>query len=954
MVVMSGLLPLFALREPVGASGAAAPNCIERSDIRFGDPPVQVISYGGPMSADGRYVTSTSEGSPPGIADTNGSIQDAFVRDTDANTIELVSRRTDGAQIDDSTSPIALSDDGRYVLLRSGGPLDPNDSNGKADIYLRDRQLNTTTLISGAPGGGSNSHGGNDGVITPDGRYIAYVTQASLTAADTNGQPDIYRLDRQTGTRTLVSLGADGAVFPDGGSIPSMSTDGDRIVVHTPTPVPGAEGPDRSIVVRTVSTASTQPVGNGLAFLATQSNELMLSTYAALSPFDGNGQMDIYAINLATSSATWVTNRTFGLPSGNAAMPVPSPNGRYVSTFIGVAPNMYQIDRQNQTGAWVGVLESPSVYAANEPILSGTSALHAYVYRAPVAAIVTATQYTFARGTTTQVTLPGRNLFAGTTFDAGTGVTATAVTPLGSSIVVEVTVAANAAIGSRPFTTISTSGCRSTASNLLLITSGSTPPPSTTTPPSSTTTTRPPTTTSQPPTTPPSGTPDATDVQPRLVRPNTTTKLTITGTGFASGASVLIDGVERGAFFEGPSQIWCLFASTAEGPHSVVVKNPGGSVDPTPVGIVERGSDGEFHPIYPARAFDSRARGAPLPTGTTSVPLSGIPKSGVRAVAVNVTVTQATEDSYLTIFPSGGPQPTASSINFRADETKANMVTMPLGPNGQLAIYNFAGNVHVLLDVVGWYSEPDTTTGGVFGALTPRRFFDSRIDFDTPLGEREAVALPIIVPGAPISAVMLNITATEPTATSFLTAWSSNSPLPPTSNLNFVAGQTVANVVIVPIGPDGVVNIFNFGGTVEVIVDILGLFENGTLPVLDGRYVSTMPFRALDTRTGQGANGVVKPMGAGQILALDLAAAGVPNDATSVVMNLTVADPSQAGFFVVWPTGARFPDSSNLNFSPGQVTSLMVAVPIGMNRRINILNVYGTANVIADITGWYR
>jgi hypothetical protein len=172
--------------------------------------------------------------------------------------------------------------------------------------------------------------------------------------------------------------------------------------------------------------------------------------------------------------------------------------------------------------------------------------------------------------------------------------------------------------------------------------------------------------------------------------------------------------------------------------------------------------------------------------------------------------------------------------------------------------------------------------------------------------------------------------------------------------LNFVAGQTVPNVVIVPVSGDGRVNIFNYGGTVEVIVDVLGLFENGTLPVLDGRFVTTMPFRALDTRSGRGTGGAVHPLGEAHVLDLDLAAAGVPADATSVVMNVTVANATTASYLTVWPTGDPFPASSNLNFDAGQVTSSMVAVPIGANRRIRIFNAYGSTDVIVDITGWYR
>ena len=76
---------------------------------------------------------------------------------------------------------------------------------------------------------------------------------------------------------------------------------------------------------------------------------------------------------------------------------------------------------------------------------------------------------------------------------------------------------------------------------------------------------------------------------------------------------------------------------------------------------------------------------------------------------------------------------------------------------------------------------------------------------------------------------MMNVTVTAPTAASYLTIWPDGSPLPNASSLNFVPGQTVPNLVVAPVGPDGSVNIFNFAGDTEVIVDIVGLFENGTV-----------------------------------------------------------------------------------------------------------------------------
>jgi len=81
----------------------------------------------------------------------------------------------------------------------------------------------------------------------------------------------------------------------------------------------------------------------------------------------------------------------------------------------------------------------------------------------------------------------------------------------------------------------------------------------------------------------------------------------------------------------------------------------------------------------------------------------GVPSTGVSAVVLNVAVTGPTAMSHLTVYPAGEAVPLASNLNFVAGQTVPNLVTAKLGANGQLSIYNVAGNTHVIADVVGWY-----------------------------------------------------------------------------------------------------------------------------------------------------------------------------------------------------------------------------------------------------------
>jgi hypothetical protein len=325
--------------------------------------------------------------------------------------------------------------------------------------------------------------------------------------------------------------------------------------------------------------------------------------------------------------------------------------------------------------------------------------------------------------------------------------------------------------------------------------------------------------------------------------------------------------------------------------------------------------------------------------------VGGVPSTGVKAVLMNVTVAGPTAASYLTIYPSGTPRPNSSSLNFVAGQAVPNLVTATVGANGSVTIYNFAGSTHVLFDVVGWYS--------VVG-LSPIRALDTRFDFDTPLGADEYINLPIVMPGSPISAVMMNVTVTAPTAGSYLTIWPSGSSLPNASSLNFVPGQTVPNLVVAPVGPDGAVNIYNFAGDVEVIVDIVGLFENGTIAVIDGQYEAVQPFRAFDTRTLPRINNAPAPIGANQTVSLDVRTIGVPDDASVLMMNVTAVALTAPGYVSVYPGNEAVPDTSNLNFSAGQVVPNAVAMRIGTDHRIRFRSAEAATHLIVDVTGWYR
>ena len=114
--------------------------------------------------------------------------------------------------------------------------------------------------------------------------------------------------------------------------------------------------------------------------------------------------------------------------------------------------------------------------------------------------------------------------------------------------------------------------------------------------------------------------------------------------------------------------------------------------------------------MTPARILDTRTANKIGAGATLVVPVAGqhgVPAMNTAvpptAVALNVTATNPTGGSYLTAWPDGTPQPTASDLNYVAGLTVPNMVIVKLGANGAIDLYNAFGSVDVVIDVVGWY-----------------------------------------------------------------------------------------------------------------------------------------------------------------------------------------------------------------------------------------------------------
>jgi hypothetical protein len=101
---------------------------------------------------------------------------------------------------------------------------------------------------------------------------------------------------------------------------------------------------------------------------------------------------------------------------------------------------------------------------------------------------------------------------------------------------------------------------------------------------------------------------------------------------------------------------------------------------------------------------------------------------------LNVTATNTTKSSFLTDYPAGATQPTASNVIFVAGQTVPNRVMVPIGTNGQVSIFNAAGSVDVVVDVGGYYTDSSNVaaTGTQFTPVNPARITDTRTGSNFP------------------------------------------------------------------------------------------------------------------------------------------------------------------------------------------------------------------------------
>ncbi len=523
---------------------------------------------------------------------------------------------------------------------------------------------------------------------------------------------------------------------------------------------------------------------------------------------------------------------------------------------------------------------------------------------------------------------------------------------------------------------------------------------------------------------PPPPAPSITSISPSTGSTNGGTTVTITGDNLSGVAYVYFGSVAATSFnVVSPAEIQAVSPAESASTVNITVTTPGGTSPVTsadqftyvkPVATI---TGDAYTAINPARLADTRCSESPAPSycaaenlpsananltsiaagGTENITVTGVDSIPITATAVviNVTAVNMTANGYLSIYPEGSTSPVVSSLNWTATSAMVtNLVTVPVNTtNGEITIENGGkeGTVYFVVDIEGYYAPPGSTPAGLYNPVAPTRIADTRCS-ESPLppnitssycaslpsansplstigaGQTENVTVIGVggIPTSGVSAVVLNLTAIGHTKSGYLTAYPTGTTKALVSTVNFNEAQTVPNRVIVKVGANGEISIYNNSGNTNFTVDVTGYYTDGASSSQTGSLFNPVtPARILDTRCSElpqpsycasenlpSSNATLSAIQAGKSITIQVAGeANIPSDATAVVGNLTATGSSGGGYLTIY-SGSTAATTSDVNFATGTAVANMVISELNFSGQLNI-EASATVNALFDISGWF-
>ncbi|MEP6623200.1 MAG: hypothetical protein ABJC79_02045 [Acidimicrobiia bacterium] len=466
------------------------------------------ITTGSDVSPTGRFVVFTSSAENLVPNDTNAS-DDVFLRDNQAGTTERISISDAEKQASLGGYGGLVSSDGRYVAFNSDSEnlLATNDTNQSTDVFLRDRTLGTTTRMSVRNGGTQSDGPSYLQSITPDAGVIVFASDAEnlIGTADQNYSTDIYIRDRVAAKTVRVSVGTDGSEGDLDSSFASISDNGRYVafVSNASNFDINDSGVFADVFVRdrTLSTTTRLtgfPDGDeadGDSYnvaISGDGSTVVFDTDATnlIGTTDQNDTTDVYAVKVATGAFERISvAANGGDPDDFSVVSGLSDDGRYVlfqsgaknltGATLKALSNSFLRDRTAGTTVLAGNTQTQAEPSNADPTLAGSSpngisgdgryilfsssatdvmtgadangtAPDVFLRSNPVPFIFATSAPTLTRGTTVNITLTGKNLHTGSVVLPGQGITVNTVNVVSDTqINLNVTIAANADLGPR-------------------------------------------------------------------------------------------------------------------------------------------------------------------------------------------------------------------------------------------------------------------------------------------------------------------------------------------------------------------------------------------------------------------------------------------------------------------------------------------------------------------------
>jgi hypothetical protein len=355
-----------------GAALGAATEIITVSstgDQQVGESIRGFHSSRGILSADGRFVAFSSMATNLVTGDANDERTDVFVRDRRTGLTERVNVSSNGEQANSWSTLSAMTPDARFVLFSSVAPnLVPDDGNDSRDAFLRDRQEHTTEIVSlGASGqqGNSYSHAMH---ISPDGRFVVFSSEATnLVSGDTNELRDIFLRDREANTTELISVSSSGEQANWHSQTARVSADGRFVFFQSDAsnlaPADTDDGSDVFVrdrlagTTELVSISSSGEKGNDLSYLdsITPDGQFVVFSTAAsnLTPSDTNEESDVFLRDRLAGTTELISRNEEGAPGDSESSDGHiTPDARWVA-FESSAGNLAPGDPPYPTGVFL-------------------------------------------------------------------------------------------------------------------------------------------------------------------------------------------------------------------------------------------------------------------------------------------------------------------------------------------------------------------------------------------------------------------------------------------------------------------------------------------------------------------------------------------------------------------------------------------------------------------------